>query len=268
MIKTFVYFLVLAVLLIVFFQYAEQRSLYFPSKSITDTPKNEGMLYDGLSLLTSDAQKIQAWFIPKQGAKNVILFFHGNGGNLSHRLEKISFFHSLGFNVFIMDYRGYGKSSGSPSEQGLYKDAQSSYDYLITALKFKPEQIILFGESLGAAVATEMALKNKVGAVILESAFSSVSDMTKQILPLFPTLLLRSRFDSYSKINSIKVPKMFIHSHNDEIVPYALGRKLYEKAASPKLFVEISGGHNEAFFWHEEKIKKQMRTFFDAYKLF
>ena len=103
---------------------------------------------------------------PAERESPLLLFFHGNGGNLSHRIEKISFFHSLGFNVFIMDYRGYGESSGSPSEQGLYKDAQSSYDYLITALKFKPEQIILFGESLGAAVATEMALKNKVGAVI------------------------------------------------------------------------------------------------------
>jgi len=239
----------------------EKRTIFFPTRNVLETPSMMGLDFQDLTLSTSDGQEIKAWYVPAKNARFVLLFFHGNGGNLSNRVEKIAFFNSLGFNVFIIDYRGFGKSSGSPSEKGLYLDAQASYDYLVNNLKFKHKQIIIFGESLGGSVAVECASRNKVSAVILESTFSSVKDMAQKVCPFFPIWILESRFDSLDKIGNLNAPLLMMHSRDDEIVPFEFSEKLFKNAGYPKTFIELSGAHNDAFITHQDTIRKKMKTF-------
>jgi fermentation-respiration switch protein FrsA (DUF1100 family) len=239
----------------------ERRVIFFPTKKIIETPIFLGLDFKDLTLTTSDGENINAWYIPAKNAKFALLFFHGNGGNLSHRIEKIAFFNSLGLSVFIVEYRGYGKSSGSPSEKGLTLDAQASYDYLVNDMKFKPKQIVIFGESLGGSVAIECASKNKVSAVILESPLSSLKDMAQKVCPFFPIWILESRFDSIEKIGLLQVPLLIIHSRDDEIVPFEMGEKLFKNAGYPKTFIELDGAHNDAFITHQDVVKRKIKTF-------
>ena len=250
-------------LVFVFFyvRLVEKKSLFIPFRSLAGTPKTQGLVYQDLSIETPDHQKINAWFIPYDNAKWTIFYLHGNGGNLSHRLPQIAFFHELELNVFIIDYRGYGASSGSPSEKGFYVDALAAYEYLTKALNVLPEHIIVFGESLGAAVAIDLAAKKEVKALILEGAFTSTAEIARRYYKIFPTFLLESRFDSLSKIHNITAPKLFIHSVNDEVVPFDLGKKLFQVAALPKDFFEIHGGHNDCFISDRDILKKRIRDF-------
>lgn len=261
-------FVVLASLVLLFFyiRYMERKSLYIPFRQIDETPEGLGLEYVDLSITTPDRIVINAWFIPKEEPRATILFLHGNGGNLSHRLTKIAFFYELGVNVFIFDYRGYGKSKGIPSEKGLYTDAQACYDYVTKILKISPDKIILYGESLGGAVAIDLASRNRVKALILEGVFPSVVDMARRLLPFLPSFLLSSKFDSVSKIDKISVPKLFIHSCNDEIIPFDLGKKVFDRAVSPKEFFEIHGGHNDAFFNQIGILKKRIWDFLEQIK--
>lgn len=261
MIKNIFILIVLVVVSFFSIRILERRVLYFPTKKIIETPSFLGLDFKDLTLSTSDGERLNAWYVPVKNAKFVLLFFHGNGGNLSNRIEKIAFFNSLGFSVFIVEYRGYGKSSGSPSEKGFYLDAQAGYDYLVNDMKFRPKQIVLFGESLGGSVALECASKNKVSAVILESTFSSMEAMAKKVCPFFPIWILQSRFDSLVKIGSLGVPLLMIHSREDEIVPFECGENLFKIASYPKTFIELTGAHNDAFITNQDMIKKKMKSF-------
>ncbi len=224
-------------------------------------PSDSGLEFQDLYFTTPDGEKLNAWFFPSKGAKKSLLFFHGNAGNISHRLEKISIFKKLGLQVFIIDYRGYGKSSGKPSENGIYLDAQAAYDYLVKEKKFSPDNIILFGESLGAQAAVDLASKNQVGAIILEGNFTSAKDMSREIYPFLPTIFLSVKFDSLSKIAKVNCPKLMIHSRNDEIVPFRLGEKLFNAAGGPKTFLAIYGGHNSSFIDSEDLFTSKIREF-------
>ena len=238
-----------AYLLLVAFVYLKQGSmLYFPIKEIGETPRDIGLGYQDLTLRTKDGVEISAWYIPAEHARGVLLFCHGNAGNISHRLDSIKIFHDLGLGVLIFDYRGYGKSKGAPDEEGTYRDAEAAWDYLAGVLHVKPERIVLFGRSLGSGVAAEVALRKRAGALIMESAFTSVPDLGKKFFPHLPVRLIsRYHYDSIGKVTRITIPKLFIHSPNDEIVPYEQGVKLFETARGPKEFLKISGGHNEGF---------------------
>lgn len=259
-------FIVLATLafLFLYLKYIERKALYIPFREITETPKSKGLDYRELSVKTPDQQVLNAWFIPSPAARGTLLFLHGNGGNLSHRLEKISLFHEVGLNVFIVDYRGYGKSSGRPSEAGLYRDAQAAYDHVVQKLNIPAAQIVVYGESLGAAVALNLAAHNKIAALILEGAFTNVRDMAHWVYPFLPTIFLSAKYDSLARIKDIRVPILFIHSRNDEIVPFALGQELFEAALPPKEFVVISGGHNDAFFNQTEIVRQHIKDFIHA----
>ena len=238
----------------------ERRSLFYPGKVIEFLPSVSGLDFEDIFFRTSDNLKLNGWFIPSPGAKFTILFCHGNAGNISHRLEKINFFHQLGCNVFIFDYRGYGLSKGSPSEKGLYLDAKAAYDCLLSR-SMQENRIIGYGESLGSAAIIDLACRHRLYALIVEGAFSSGKDMARNIYPFLPYWVFSIRFDSESKIKSIKVPKFIIHSLNDEIVPYALARKLYEAAPPPKEFLQIRGGHNSCFYDSEHLLKEKIADF-------
>lgn len=252
---------VIAIAVLVFYlRYIEKRSLFYPEKEISFFPKDAGLEFEDIHFKSPDGYKLNGWFIPAKGAHYTILFTHGNAGNISHRIEKLRLFQSIGCNVFIFDYRGYGASQGRPSEKGLYLDAQAAYNYLLSR-KILPGQIIGYGESLGGAVIIDVALKAQMRALIAESTFSSAKDMIQHIYPFLPYWIFASRMDSVSKIKSLRIPKLIIHSKNDEIVPYQLGKKLFDAAPEPKEFLDIRGGHNSGFFESEGILKEAISNF-------
>lgn len=238
----------------------ERRTLFYPTREIEYSPKEFGLNFEDVFFKTQDNVEINGWLISCPKARYTILFCHGNAGNISHRLEKIKFFQDLGCNTFIFDYRGYGKSKGAPSEKGLYLDAQGAYNYLLSRGVAK-EDIIGYGESIGGTVAIDLASKNKIRALISDSAPSSAKDMVRILYPYLPYWVFASRMDSLTKIKSITIPKLIIHSVNDEIVPFRLGKKLYECAAEPKEFLEVHGGHNTSFFESESLLKEKIAGF-------
>ena len=229
-----------------------QGSLLFypnlPSREITATPAEIGLEFETVTITTSDHVRIQGWFVPAREAKGVLLFFHGNAGNISHRLDSLAIFHRLGLSTLIIDYRGYGESEGRISEQGTYLDAQASWRYLTETKGIDPKEIVIFGRSLGGAVAAELAARTRPAGLIMESVFSSVPDMAAGIYPLFPVrLLARYEYDVKNAVRRITCPVLVIHSPDDEIIPFANGLKVYQAAGEPKTFLEIRGSHNEGF---------------------
>lgn len=247
-------------LTVIYLRYIERRTVFYPMKEIEYLPNQTGLAFEEIFFKTSDNVDINGWFISRPNARYTILFCHGNAGNISHRLEKLKFFHGLGYSIFIFDYRGYGRSKGKPSEKGMYLDIQGAYDYLLSR-KISPEQIIGYGESIGGAVIIDLASKNRLGGLITDSTLSSSKDMIKIIYPFLPYWIFSSRLDSLNKIKSINIPKLIIHSVNDEIVPYKLGQKLFEFAHEPKEFLRIRGGHNSCFFESETVLKEKIADF-------
>ena len=234
------------ILVIVYFR--QERMLYFPEKEIGQTPDTISLNYDEIYFKTKDGLNISGWYIPAENEKGVLLFCHGNAGNISHRVDSIKIFNSLNLSVLIFDYRGYGKSEGKPSEYGTYLDAEAAWDYLVNVKRKSPESIILFGRSLGGAVAAELAMRKKSAALIIESCFTSVPDLGKTFYPWLPIKLLsKFKYSTIDKIGSINCPKLIIHSPEDEIISFRHGEVLYEKAFQPKDFLKIKGGHNEGF---------------------
>lgn len=241
-------------------RYLESRALYFPYKTLETDPSTLGMRFEDIFFETADRRKLNGWFLPAFGSTETILFCHGNAGNISHRIDKLRFFSELGLNIFIFDYRGYGKSTGHPSEQGLYHDVNAAYQYLL-GRGIASDHIIGYGESLGGAVIIDLALRQPVKAIISESTFTNIRDMVAAHYPIIPPQILVSRYDSKQKIASIKIPKLIIHSRNDEIVPFRLGQRLFESAASPKEFLEIAGDHNSGFFQSESLLHERVAGF-------
>lgn len=246
-----------------YMRYLERHTIYYPMHILEGTPEDVGLRFEEVEFFSQDKIKLQGWFIQNNLARATVIFCHGNGGNISHRLDKILFLHKLGLNVFIFDYRGYGNSKGVPTESGLYLDSKAAGEYIKN--RYKTEQnkmrIIVYGESLGGAVAIDLASKMKVDGLILEGVFTAAKDMAKIIYPFLPNFLITSKFDSLAKIKRTDAPKFLMHSLNDEIVPFSLGKKLFAAANEPKEFLELSGGHNDAFFISEQKIKIALERF-------
>lgn len=233
-----------------FYPKIENFFIFYPDRSIETVPTNWGLNYEEVSFEAGDGTRLHGWFFPLPGKRPTILFCHGNAGNISHRLENVKLLLDYGLQVFIYDYRGYGRSGGRPSEAGLYQDGLAAYDYLVEHKKILPNRIIPFGRSLGAAVAMEIATKRDVRSLIIESAFTSTKDMAKSMF-LFQLLspFLPSHYNNLRKIKGITVPKLIIHGETDEIVPFSMGQRLYRAANAPKYFFPINGaGHNDTYF--------------------
>ncbi len=231
---------------------AQPKLLYFPEtgRTIIATPDGAGLSYESVKISTVDGETLHGWFVPAPAATGTVLFFHGNAGNISHRMEYLSMFHDLGYNTFIFDYRGYGSSSGVPSEQGTYQDAQAAWRHLTEERNIPPGRIILFGESLGGAIAAWLAAREKPGLLVLASAFTSVPDMAAKLYPFLPARLLsRFEYNTLESLRDVTCPVFVAHSPDDEIVPFAQGQALYEAAPDPKQFLELQGGHNDGFIF-------------------
>ena len=243
--------------------YIKQPSMvFYPSDDVDVSPDDWGLSFEKVTLSTKDNVKISGWFIPHPQAKKTVLFFHGNGGNISHRGDSLYIFHKLKLNVFIIDYVGYGESEGSPSEQGLYQSADAAWQYLISTKNMKANHIIIFGRSLGGAVAVDLASQVKAGGLIIESTFSSVRDLVDIAFPILsPFIYLRYSFDSFSKIKNISVPTLVIHSLEDGVIPFELGVKLFKGLNTEKDFLQIRGTHNDGFMQSISSYMPSIRHF-------
>ena len=244
----------------------EGRFIFFPAKDLEGTPADLALDYQDAFFATSDGLRLHGWFVPGPKA-TTLLWLHGNAGNISHRLENIEMIHHrLGVSVFIFDYRGYGQSQGNPSEQGTYQDAQAALAYLRSKPEVIDDSVVLFGRSLGGGVAVDLATKEQVQGVILESAFTSIPSMAKRAYPLLPVgPFLRTRYDSLAKIGKISAPLLMIHSRDDEIVPYQEGMMLYEAASQPKRLYSISGAsHNNTHIRGGEGYWQALEEFLDS----
>lgn len=227
----------------------ERANLYPASRSPSGAhPGSFGWPYEELELAAEDGPRLHAWWIPGPPEGPVVLFSHGNGGNISHRFDKLGLFRRAGASVLIYDYRGYGRSTGTPSEQGTYRDGEAAWRWLTREKRIPPERVVLYGESLGSAIALELALREKPAGLILDSPFTSTIAMGQEIFPFLPVRwLVRYRYDNLSKIAKLSAPLLVMHSPEDDIVPYAMGRRLFEAAPAPKDFFEMKGNHNDGF---------------------
>jgi len=230
--------------------------LYGPTREVTYTPDELGLEFENVVFNTSDGLRLTGWYIPAKNSKLTVLFCHGNGGNMMHRLDSINFFYNLGLSCFIFDYRGYGNSSGKPTEEGTYLDAAAAYKWLTEQKKIPTDNIIIFGRSLGGSIAAQLASKTEARALIIESSFTSYVDTGKKFYPYMPVRWFASY--SYSTIDYVKkvhCPVMVIHSRNDEIMPFEFGLELHEAANEPKEFIKIFGSHNDGFLVSSEIYK-------------
>jgi uncharacterized protein len=229
----------------------EHRLIFHPNARIDRTPRDFGLLFDDVFFVTSDEVRLHGWFVPYRDAQTTLLWFHGNAGNVSHRLENIKLLHdNVKVNIFIFDYRGYGLSEGTVSETGTYLDGEAAIEYLRRHRSVESKNLVLFGRSLGAAVAIEMATRTEaLSAVILESPFASIRDMAREIFPSLPIgSLIRTQYNVAEKIRGIKTPLLVLHGDRDEVVPFSQGKKVYDAAPQPKTFYAIVGArHNDTY---------------------
>jgi fermentation-respiration switch protein FrsA (DUF1100 family) len=243
----------------------QPRLIYYPDlpgRDIEVAPDAIGLEYEDVRLRTVDGEVLHGWFVPHRVPVATLLFCHGNAGNISHRLDSIRLFHELGLNVLIFDYRGYGQSTGRPTEQGTYRDVDAAWNYLVGERGIEPGAIILFGRSLGAAVIADLATRTRPAAVILESAFTSVPDLAARIYPWLPVRwLARYRYNNAGKIRAIAAPVLVIHSREDEIIPFSHAEQLFELANEPRQMLELSGGHNDAFYVSRELYRPAVEAF-------
>jgi fermentation-respiration switch protein FrsA (DUF1100 family) len=253
--------IIFAIFFMVYVRYLENKSVFYPARAIEATPEELGLPFEDVYLRTSDRVNIHGWFIKAPSAKSTLIFLHGNAGNIGDRLGKIDLFNRIGVNILIIDYRGYGKSDGYPTEEGVYRDALAAYDYLRRRADTKEQSIIGYGASLGGAIAVDLASKRPLTCLIVDSTFSSATDIAKRIYPFVPSFLVKIKFDSMAKIKNCAIPKFFIHSIDDEMVPIALGKRLYDAAPGPKEFLEIRGSHNDGHIYDEAKIREGIGGF-------
>ncbi len=244
----------------------QSRFVYFPIRTLSTDPSSIGLRFEDVYFETKDGVTLHGWFIPHDGARGVILFCHGNAGNISHRLDSIRVFHRLGLDVFIFDYRGYGQSEGKPTERGTYEDAEAAWRYLIEEHQVIPSEVVVFGRSIGGAVGAWLAQNHKPRLLILESTFTSLRDVAATLYPFFPVKrLLRFEYNTAEYLGGVNCPVLIIHSRNDEIMPFSQGQQLFEVAREPRTFLEISGTHNEGFITSGRHYEEGLDAFISAF---
>jgi len=247
--------------------FLQERMVFLPQlpgRALDATPQAIGLDYEDAFIDTADGERLHGWFVPAANARGTLLFFHGNAGNISHRLDSIAIFNRLGLDVLIVDYRGYGQSTGSPSEAGTYRDARAAWDWLL-ARGVVPERIVVFGRSLGGAVGAWLAAQPDVrpAGLIVESCFTSGADMARRLYPWLPARwITRLKYPARDYVAAAEAPVMVIHSRDDEIIPFDMGRALHDAAPSPRTFFELRGDHNAGFWLSRDRYAPALNTFF------
>lgn len=250
---------------VVIYIYAIQgRMLYLPDAagpSLNVTPASAGLEFDDIRLTADDGVGIHGWYIPGESTRT-ILFFHGNGGDISHRLQTIQQLHSLGWSIFIIDYRGYGKSGGQTTEQGMYLDATAAWQYLTEKRGLESDDIVVQGRSLGGSVASWLAAEKQPAGLIVESSFTSVVDVARNFYWWLPVeLMTRYKHPTQTHVAGVECPILIVHSRDDRLIPYQHGEALFAVASEPKTMLTIRGGHNDSFSMDEENYLRGVRRF-------
>lgn len=247
--------------------FMQDRMIFYPTRELDATPEEAGLSgYRDVMISTSSGERIHAWYIepnngPKDESMRAVLFCHGNGGNISHRLETARFLTGLGASTLMFDYRGYGRSDGRPSEANCYEDAEAAYNWLVTEQRLAPGHIVVFGRSLGGAVAVDLAGRVRCGGLIVESTLTSAADMGRRMFFGLPVgLLVRHKFDAVARIGDVSCPVLVTHSPEDDIVPYEMGRRLFEEAREPKQFVQLRGIHNDRLYFEDQEYINAVRN--------
>jgi fermentation-respiration switch protein FrsA (DUF1100 family) len=241
-----------------------ERLIFVPDSVLVGTPKQWGLDYEDVEFSTADGVRLHGWYVPGTRPET-LLWFHGNAGNISHRLDNLRLLHDqVGTAVFLFDYRGYGRSEGQPSERGLYEDARAALQHFVTRRGVPREDLIYFGRSLGSGVAIELATEATPRGLILETPFVSIRAMARSLFgPL--AVVAPSSFDNLSKSPRLKCPKLFIHGDSDSLVPYAQGRELFEAALPPKAFYTIRGAdHNDTYLVGGSTYFRRIREFIEG----
>lgn len=226
----------------------QSEYVYHPRRKIGATPADIKLHYDDVLLKTQDGESIAAWYVPcgnYDGSGKAVIICHGNAGNIGDRIDTVAMFNRIGLDVLVFDYRGFGASTGKPTEQGTFFDALACWNYLKGEKSILPENIVIYGESLGGAVAAWLTEQVKPGALILESTFTSLPDMAQDLYPVLPArILCKFKYDTLGRLPKIKTPVIIAHSETDDLVPFKHGEKLYTAAHEPKTFIKMTGGHN------------------------
>jgi pimeloyl-ACP methyl ester carboxylesterase len=257
--------------------YLGQSNLVFmPSRDVIETPEILSIKFENIQITTRDNVNLDSWFVPAKDndlvGKGVILFCHGNGGNISNRISYLPIFRELGLATFLFDYRGYGKSGGTPTEEGTYTDVEAAWQYLTQERQIPPQKIIIYGESLGGAIASYLAQKNSqqngndnAGGLVLASTFTSISDRAAELYPFMPIRFLsRFSYNSIDRLPSIKIPVLVIHSIDDEIIPFHHGERNFQVANQPKKLVRLRGDHNSGFLDSLETYRNGVNEFIQS----
>jgi fermentation-respiration switch protein FrsA (DUF1100 family) len=229
----------------------ERMFLYFPDRELVMTPATMRLEYEDVSFSAEDGTQLHGWYLPGEPGKPLLVFCHGNAGNISHRVDNLRLLRQLGLAVFIISYRGYGRSEGTPSEEGTYSDMRGALVWLKDR-GWNADRMIYFGRSVGAGVALQLALEQPPGALVLESPFTSIPAMGRLHYPLLWRLAgwaLDARYDNLEKIGRLKSPLLVFHGERDDIVPHRMGQELFDRAPQPKSFYSIAGaGHNDTYY--------------------
>jgi Dipeptidyl aminopeptidases/acylaminoacyl-peptidases len=246
--------------IVLYFYSIQDQMLYLPKRDLRGTPEQVGLEYEPVRIVTKDQEQIAGWFIP--GGDKTVLFLHGNGDNISGRLSHAKLWHDLGFSILLIDYRGYGESTGEPIEVGLYADGLAAWDYLTKERGIPAERIVVVGESLGGGVATWLSSHRPNAALVLDATFTSVPDVAAYQYPWLPARILsRNHYRSIDRINQIQTPVLILHSRDDRLIPFEQGQKLFERANQPKTFVELKGPHASGLSADPETYRAAIESF-------
>jgi len=227
------------------------------------SPGSFGLPAEDIWFSTEDGMRLHGWWIPHPKARGTLLYCHGNTGSIAHRIGVFRELWSLGVDLFAFDYRGYGRSTGEPTEDGLYLDVRAAHDYLTRDLQCRAEETLIFGHSLGGAVAIDCALDRQVAGLVAQSTFTHIRDAARAVFPTLPIhLAARRQFRSIDKVAELRIPKLFIHGDSDEKVPVELGKQLYEAACEPKDFYLVRrGGHNDLHLYGGRRYLRRISRF-------
>ncbi|MDX1671931.1 MAG: alpha/beta fold hydrolase [Balneolaceae bacterium] len=226
----------------------QKKLIYYPSAHLFQDPAAANLNYRDVTFRSGEEFNLHGWYIPHDDARATLLFFHGNAGNISGRVHLLRKLHDAGFSTLIFDYRGYGRSQGTPSEEGTYRDAKAAWEFLTGELEIPASRIVLFGRSLGGAVAAWLATQTDPAGLILESTFISAARIGADVYPFLPVRkLIRFEYNTAERIKKLKIPILIAHSREDELIPFEHGKALYEMAQEPKYFLEMQGGHANGY---------------------
>ena len=240
--------------------------IYNPRRDFIGTPTAVGLEFEDIHFRSTDNTLLHGWYCPGPRGCKVILLFHGNTGNISDCLESLKMFADMGYSSFVFDYRGYGHSEGQPNEQGTYHDADAAWDWLLREKHYAPTDVVIIGRSLGAAIASHLASHHRAAAVIFESTFTSLPDIAAETHRLVPArLMTRFEYNTLERISAIHSPILIVHGHEDRVIGFHHGERLYAAANEPKAFLEIDGDHATGFIHSGPKYTQSLQDFLQCH---